>query len=63
MNFEKLNPQELAFSAIVVATILTDELSAHEIDSLGNWFCLVGKYLETFASFQFQKENEIQKIF
>lgn len=62
MNFQKLTPQELTFSAVLVASILTDEMKASEINSLGNWFTLLGQYLETISAFLSQQESELQNI-
>lgn len=47
----KLDPHEISLSAIVVAMFFCETLNKNEINSWGNWFTLVGQYLETYAAF------------
>lgn len=62
MFSKDLKPKDLSLSAVVVGGILADELTASELNALGNWFMLVGQYLETIASFQSFKETKLQNI-
>lgn len=51
MDFIKEIPADLfTISAVGVGIILVGDLSAKEQNAVGNWFMLVGQYLETNAS-------------
>lgn len=62
MSLKNPTPKEISTSAIIIGNILCDELKASEINSLGNWFTLLGQYLETVASIQTTNENNLQNI-
>jgi len=47
---DNINPEEYTLSAVIVAYLLKDNFNANELNSLGNWFMLVGQVLETIAA-------------
>lgn len=51
MNFLKnIPPNIFTTSAFAIGLILTDDLNANELNSIGNWFMLIGQVLETNAA-------------
>lgn len=50
----KLNPMELTALAIVIGYLFTDGLDAYQVQSIGNFFELVGQTLITYGT---QMEN------
>lgn len=56
-----LNPIAFSFTAILVGTILIDDLNVNEQNSVGNWFMLVGQYMITTAGQQQLIESRIEK--
>lgn len=53
----KLNPQELTLSAIIVSTFFIETMNSNDLNSWGNYFQLIGQYLETYASFNTKNKN------
>lgn len=61
MDFIKEIPADLfTISAVGVGMILVGDLSASEQNAVGNWFMLVGQYLETNASQQQVINGEVR---
>ena len=54
-----INPTVFSWSAIVVGTILCEELNVLEQNAIGNWIILVGQYLLTYAAQQALIEGRI----
>ncbi len=48
--FSNVNPTLFSWSAIIVGTILCEELNTLEQNSIGNWIVLLGDYLLTNAA-------------
>ena len=44
-----VDPQTYSLSAVFIGVILTQEFNAHEANTLGNWFELLGDYLLAYA--------------
>ncbi len=44
------NPTLFSWSAVIIGTILCEELTVNEQNAIGNWLQLVGEYLLTYAS-------------
>lgn len=59
---KNMDPNLYSLSAVVIGYLLTDDLNASEIASLGNWLELIGQYLETVSSQQTLIENNLQNI-
>lgn len=55
-----IHPTTYNLIAVAVGLILVDDLSANEQNSLGNWFELLGQYLETNAAQQQLIEARIE---
>lgn len=56
-----INPLAYSYTAILVGTILTDDLNANEQSSIGNWFMLVGQFMITTSGQQELIESRIEK--
>ena len=44
------DPNVFAFTAAIIGAIISDEFNAQELNSIGNWFELLGQYLLTYAA-------------
>ena len=44
-----INPQTYAFSAVIVASLLSKDFTIDEANTIGNWLVLAGDYLITCA--------------
>jgi len=55
-----LDPLAFSFTAILVGTILIDDLNASEQNSIGNWFMLVGQFMITTSGQQQLIESRIE---
>ena len=44
------DPNVFAFTAAILGAIISDEFNAQELNSIGNWFELLGQYLLTYAA-------------
>ncbi len=44
------DPNVFAFTAAVIGAIVSDEFNAQELNSIGNWFELLGQYFLTYAA-------------
>lgn len=58
---DNIDPEEYTLSAIVIGFLLKDNFNSNELNSLGNWFMLVGQVLETLAA-QLQVIQQHQNI-
>lgn len=47
---DNINPEEYTLYAIIIGYLLKDNFNANELNSLGNWFMLVGQVLETISA-------------
>jgi len=56
-----INPLAYSYTAILVGTILIEDLNFAELNSLGNWFMLVGQFLITNSGQQQLIESRIEK--
>lgn len=56
-----IDPMAFSFTAILVGTILIDDLNVNEQNSVGNWFMLVGQFMITTAGQQQLIESRIEK--
>jgi len=61
-----VEPYSFTVSAVIVGLVLTNELSANEQDSFGNWLQLVGLVLQTYgsqvATLNIKEEKELETI-
>lgn len=57
-----IHPTTYNLIAVAIGIVLVDDLSANEQNSLGNWFMLLGQYLETNAAQQQLIESRIENI-
>ena len=48
--FSNVNPTVFSWSAVIIGTILCEELNTLEQNSIGNWIILLGDYLLTNAA-------------
>jgi len=59
-----VEPYSFTVSAVIVGLVLTNELSANEQDSFGNWLQLVGLVLQTYgsqvATLNIKEEKELE---
>lgn len=55
-----IHPTTYNLIAVTIAILLVDDLNANEQNSLGNWFMLLGQYLETNAAQQQLIESRIE---
>ena len=44
------DPNVFAFTAAIIGAIVSDEFNAQELNSIGNWFELLGQYFLTYAA-------------
>ncbi len=44
------DPNIFAFTAAIIGAIVSDEFNAQELNSIGNWFELLGQYFLTYAA-------------
>lgn len=55
-----IHPTTYNLIAVAIGIVLVGDLSANEQNSLGNWFMLLGQYLETNAAQQQLIESRIE---
>lgn len=55
-----INPTTYNLIAVAIGIVLVGDLSANEQNSLGNWFMLLGQYLDTNAAQQQLIESRIE---
>ena len=55
-----IDPQTYSLIAVFIGSVLVGDLNANEQNSLGNWFMLLGQYLETNAAHQQLIESRIE---
>lgn len=48
--FFDIDPYTFTGSAVIIGLLLTQELSANEQDSVGNWLQLIGLVMQTYSS-------------
>lgn len=44
------DPNIFAFTAAIIGAIVSDDFNAQELNSIGNWFELLGQYFLTYAA-------------
>ena len=57
----KLNSQDLTISAIIISSFFIETMNLNDLNSWGNWFQLIGQYLETYAAFETNQKNYTKK--
>ncbi len=55
-----IHPTTYNLIAVAIGIVLVDDLNANEQNSLGNWFMLLGQYLDTNAAQQQLIESRIE---
>lgn len=59
--FFDIDPYTFTGSAVIIGLLLTQELSANEQDSVGNWLQLIGLVMQTYSSQVITLEAETDK--